>query len=231
MKRKLTTLVAASCTFAALNASAFNLITNGDFETGDLTGWDSRGDVRVADFGDFSDFQGMDDNFALLGFDADDFFPGGGPNGEQRNSLITQDFSVAGIDQLKVSFNWAFDFFDVGSGSDVFLAILDDDGGVAEEITLERLRTNGRSFRRADIGMEYGFYEEIIDISDYTAGGEADITFRLRESRRLTTLSAAGIDNVYVANAVPEASTYAMFGTAFLMLGFMGYYRSGKGQK
>ena len=40
--------------------------------------------MRVADFGLYSEYQGMDNNFALLGFDFDDHFIGDGQDGGQN---------------------------------------------------------------------------------------------------------------------------------------------------
>jgi hypothetical protein len=215
MKKTSITLITALSIFAATNASAFNLITNGGFEAngGSLDGWSYNNQVQLAQAGTFANLQGMDNNYALLGFGT-----------TSQNSRLAQEFNISGLDEITVSFDWAFNFYDVGNGNDTFLSFLREDGGVADRITLERLRTNGTSFFDPDFGLEHGTYSETIDISSFTAA-DADVIFRLREASGWQTGSLAGIDNVFISavNPVPEPSTIAMFGSAFLMLGFVGY--------
>lgn len=222
MKKLIIRTLAASSMLAATNAFAFNLITNGDFEAngGSLDGWTHNSNVQVAHVNDTPNLYlgGMDNNYALLGYGT-----------TNSNSTLRQTFEITGLNEITVSFDWAFNYFDNSpSAEDTFLSLLRQDSSPAERITLQRLRTNGTSFLDVDLGREYGFYSETIDISHYTAD-DARVVFRLREeedSRFWTgTGSYAGIDNVHISGVspVPEPSTYAMFGTAFLMLGFMGY--------
>jgi hypothetical protein len=169
-----------------------NLIRNGDFENG-LAFWNASGDVRVVNAGPFASAQGMDDGYALLGL--------GDSSGTSR---ISQDFEVFGATQLEISFNFAFDFFDNSySASDTFIALVRQDGTPALPITLLDLTTHGTSFWNPDLGLLYGTYRGIVDISLYTLG-EARVVFRLAEQEDSCiwtgTGSVAGIDNIVVAS-------------------------------
>ena len=197
---------------ATANVSA-NLITNGDFETGDLSGWQTNGDVRVAQAGVIANIQGMDNNYALLGFGITD-----------GNSTLRQDFEVTGADEITISFDWAFDYWDnSASADDTFLSFVRQDDTPAYRITLLDLQTNGTGFFDVDAGIAYGSFERTYDISHYTAE-EARLIFRLKEetdSNLFTgTASVAGIDNVVItASSVPEPSSVALLSLGLAGIG------------
>lgn len=231
MKKKSIALFVISALAFAANASAFNLITNGDFETGDLTGWSTNnnnasanGNVQVIQAGPFANAQGMDNYYALLGLGTTD-----------GTSRLRQDFDVTGVNEITVSFDWAFDYWDNATNADdTFLSFVRQDGNPAERITMLDLITNG-TFTNPSIDLAYGTFTKTYDISNYTTD-EARLIFRLTEESTNSiftgTASVAGIDNVVITGIapVPEPSTYAMFGTAFALLGFVGY-RSRKNKK
>ena len=232
MKNKLITLFSALALTTTVNVSAANLITNGNFETGDLTGWQTNnnntsqnGNVQVTQAGPFASAQGMDNYYALLGAGTSD-----------GTSRLRQDFDVTGTNEITVSFDWAFDYWDnSASADDTFLSFVRQDGSPAYRITMLDLQTNGTGFFDPDGGLSYGSFSETYDISNYVTD-DARLVFRLTEESDNSfftgTASVVGIDNVsvYATPAVPEPSTYAMFGMAFAILGVVGY-RSRKDQK
>ena len=137
MKKLLVFLAAMLLVFGLVGSVSANLITNGDFETGDLTGWTSSGAVQVVDLNDgtlsgiildfIASIQGMDDNFALFG-----------EGTTEGAAYIHQGFSVSGMDQLQISFDYAFDFFDWSNRKDdKFLSLAWENGG--EALTLLEL--------------------------------------------------------------------------------------------
>ena len=103
-------LILTLCIF--LNAHA-NLIVNGDFNSG-LDNWNSSGYVQAVHAGPFAAIQGMDGNYALMGF---------GTTG--TDSFLNQVFDVTGLDQLTISFNYAFDYVDWSTiGDDAFISCI-----------------------------------------------------------------------------------------------------------
>lgn len=177
--KKLMVLASAFLMVFAVVSSA-SALNNGDFEDG-LAGWNSVGSVAVVDFNDGShpsgpiaDFiasvQGMDNNFALLGAHTT-----GGTAG------IYQDWSVSGLTQLEISFDWAFDFVDWSRRKDdVFLAFADT------SITLEEI-ISGAQPSFLGFGAVWGHYSNIWDIVPWTNSG--NVGFALIEDPTFLTNS------------------------------------------
>ena len=187
-------------------ATPIELISNGDFDAG-LSSWVTHGDVSVANAGPFASAQGMNGNYALLGLHT-----------TSGNSTLRQDFDVTGIDEITVSFNWAFDYWDNSySADDTFLSFVRQDGNPAMRITMVDLQTQG-TFWNPDINLAYGTFSQTYDISGYTTD-EARLIFRLKEEADNNwlsgTASLAGIDNVSITGTapVPEPATMLLFGT------------------
>ena len=94
MKKFLMFLCAVTLVFGMVGSASANLLTNGDFEMGNLTGWHTNGEVQVVDAGPFAAAQGMDNYYALLGWGTTTI-----------NSTLRQDFEVTGFDELTISPN------------------------------------------------------------------------------------------------------------------------------
>ncbi len=207
-------LLLATSVYLWCGLSNANLITNGDFETGDFTGWSTKGDAVVATAGFLASIQGMDGKYARLGSSVTDGM-----------SQIRQDFSIAGLTSLDISFDWTFDYFDnSASATDTFLSFVRQDGKPGLSITLQDLQTNGTGFFDPDGGFAYGSFSGVFDISAYSTP-DARLIFRLDEESDnylfTGTASVAGIDNVVVNGvSVPEPTIIALFGAGLVGLGF-----------
>jgi len=216
MKKLFGFLCAMTLVFGMVGVVGATLITNGDFEDG-LNGWTTHGNVQIVDAGPFAAAQGMVGNYALLGKRTTD-----------GKSTLRQDFEVIGLDELTISFNWAFDYWDnSASADDTFLSFLRQDGNPAYKISLLDLTTHGTKWWNPDTGLAYGYYTDTIDISSYITD-DARLIFRLIEESdsiwNTGTASVAGIDNVVVSAApVPEPSTILLVGTG--LLGIIGFGR------
>ncbi|UCF90775.1 MAG: PEP-CTERM sorting domain-containing protein [Desulfobacterales bacterium] len=216
MKKPIVFVLTMFLSLGLVGVAGANLITNGDFGTGDLTGWNTSGDVRVANAGPLAAAQGMDGYYALLGLRTSDGI-----------SRLSQEFDVTGLTQLQISFDWAFDYWDNSrSAEDTFISFVRQDGTPARRITLLDLETNG-TFWHPELNLAYGTYSDIIDISDYVTD-DAKIVFKLVEESDWCwlsgTASVAGIDNVFVGAApVPEPATMLLFGSG--LVGLAGFKR------
>lgn len=198
-----TKLIIAICLGSLIwvGSATANLITNGDFETGDLTGWSKQRDVKVVQIGDpgsiFTTDEGMDGNFAGLSF------------GNKKKGVLWQDFDVSGLSKIEISFDWVFDFSDSTSKKDVFATVLQDAADKPLSIiSVEKLKTTG-SNGNTGTGLWYGTFTDIFDITGITTS-DARLQFSLTDKNG-ALYSRAGIDNV-VVNPVPEPATVLLFG-------------------
>lgn len=184
-----------------------NLITNGDFETGDLTGWASFGDARVVDTGTSYG------NVALLGYDA-----------HVGISAIAQAFHIdPAAESILVEFDYLFAGIDHSRLNDVFLSGLVTLEGVSPlELNFELLVRDTSSSPYFGSIVHFSGIFDVGDVYDFDPN--AILGFGLRErrdGRRIGyTDSIAAIDNVSVST-VPEPSTLALMGLSLLGLGFV----------
>jgi hypothetical protein len=215
MKKKIislsTVLILTLCFF--LNAHA-NLIVNGDFNSG-LANWNTSGNISAAYAGPFAAIQGMDGKYALMGFGT-----------TSTDSILWQEFDVTGLDQLTISFNWAFDYVDWSSKyDDAFISLYTQDG-FANVITLQEIVTNGTLINPTS-GLMSGFFTKTIDVSGLS-GDDGSLRFGLFEKLGWTAESVAGIDNVSVESSapVPEPATLLLLGSG--LLGLANFHRKRK---
>jgi hypothetical protein len=199
-----------------------SLIANGNFNDG-LTGWQTAGDVRIGSAGLVSGIQGMSGNFALLGW-----------NVTAGTSTLWQSFDVTGLDEVTVSFNWAFDYWDNSkTADDTFLALFQEGNtNPVVTISLLDLRTHG-TFWHPDSGLAYGRYSDTISIPSDWSASNAQLVFQLVEASDPNcftgTASLAGIDNVSVTGnttggpgpVVPIPSAALLLGSGLAGLGLV----------
>lgn len=195
---KLLSALAAVSLCGSYSASALT-ITNGSFEDG-LNGWVEQnglgGNAFIDNFHD--GFTATDGNFfANL----------------QATSYLSQDVQtwVAGD---SITFDWAFDANDVLPYNDFSIfTVYDDSFNELDSITLANVASVGDFGQTGWNSYEYTFASSG---SGYIEFGSVNLIDSGFDSNLL-------IDNVVAAPAVPEPSTYAMFGMAFTILGFVGY--------
>ena len=204
-KFSLRTVMLLLCCIAA--PAYANLIDNGTFAAG-LSGWNYSGDVSVG-FAS-SDTPGMDGAYALLGADPT----------RNGSSSLSQKFSILGLSEIEVSFDWFFRYTDRAPlASDTFAALLWEGGiGLPPVITYEMLEAKSVDYTVDRRGIVSGHFHDIYDLGTWfpLVGG---ITFTLLESPSIGTLiSSAGVDNVSVAVPVPEPSALVVMGSVILGL-------------
>lgn len=207
-------LAAWACLVGSLTAGAANanLITNGDFATGDFTGW-----VNVGN---------SDDNFVVSGDDnilpdAVDFAVIGVGNASGTRSIY-QDFDAPTQDHwLTVTFDYGFGGATTFPGADLFEAFVDIDG--FDNIELLSIASP------AGIFLSTGTVMLMFEVTGADNNSpNARLSFTTDEAGGLFSgVSGAGIDNVVVTaeihdgHPVPAPATWALFGTGLIGLRYL----------
>ena len=178
-----------------------NLIENGNFETGDLSGWDIQHDVSAV-------YVGGDYGYAALLNDPNS----AGGAGLGQTFYISSDISAVTVsfDYLFTGEDTAYWLNDYASGAFSFLVNDQTVIPVVESITFGVLSSS------TDLMDQVGHYSATVDLTglfDYDPN--ASIAFALCETTAGfwdNTDTALYVDNVNVA-PVPEPATMLLFGT------------------
>jgi hypothetical protein len=184
-------------------AAQANLITNGDFSTGDFTGWDTTANT-----------------FVVI---SDDVLPGtpeialiGALNLSGTRS-ISQDFTVPTADHwLTVSFDYGFGGI-TAPGADLFEAFVEISG--FDTVTLLSVTSGSGLFLMVD-SVTMMFEVSGADL----ASPNATISFEVDEaSGFFSGFSGAGVDNIVVEAKVhvPEPGTLAVLALGLVGLGLV----------
>jgi hypothetical protein len=177
-------------------AAAANLITNGDFEIGTLDGW------TLSDSGSGSWYViGNGGDTALKGFGTPKLADGG-------NFVAMTDQTNPGSHNLSQTLTLsggAFVLSFEARGNDQ-----SNSGGIPEQQYI--VTVDGNTVAGPIITSDWGTYTFDLNLS----AGAHTFAFQENDNRNFYT---AGLDNVSLTDAVPEAPTWAMLITGFGLVG------------
>jgi hypothetical protein len=188
-----------------------NLISNGNFSAG-LSQWNYSGDVLVGT----AAIGGMTGNYALLGSTT-----------QNGISTLSQNFSIVGLTQLEVSFDWYFKYTDLAPTADRFAAFMVEGGiGVPLVITYDLLEAYSTNLGTNPTTIS-GHFDHTYDLNTWfpVAGS---VAFVLDEAWFGNVVSQAGVDNVSVAVPVPEPGTLLLLGSGLLGMGAFAWRKNRK---
>lgn len=221
MKKGFLLCVASIAIFSTIGSVEASMISNGDFEAGIFTAWNTEGDVRIPPSNvTYNDPYGMVDNYAYMGKD-----------NIYGNSKLWQEFSIDGVDTINISFNWIFRSFHYDEntitidGTDTFSASLSFDTSTLELFNIQS--ENVTMILGDGSNVSYGIFSQTIDVSNIPVNN-LTLKFFLHEQHDYLTYgfdcinpnAMFGIDNVLVSSAspVPEPTTMILFGTGLAWL-------------
>ena len=190
MKIILGALVAATAMMAA-PASAAELVSNGNFESGSLSGWTSSGNVAVGTVPYFGLGSGAYGSYLAA-------FNGGNttPNGVLSQAIGT----TAGA-----LYNFAFNYgVTNGGGQSLLVSVLD--ATTSAVLATQTVSTTSQSPQAFTLNFTAASGSSIIRFADVATNN--------------STNQDIAIDNVSVSGAVPEPATWAMMMLGFGAMGF-----------
>ncbi len=182
-------------------ATSIELIQNGNF-SGGFDEWTTEGPVLSASAGPLAMSYGMKGGYALFGLST-----------SNKESSLSQSFSIAGMDTITISFDFAFHYNDISLfKTDAFMAVYSQSNPGAE-ITLLKEESNWSLWGE---WIKYTYSSEI-DISA-SSGSIGTLKFVLMENPGFVD-SYAGIDNVSVLGTpVPEPGTIILLCSGLLAI-------------
>lgn len=206
------------------SAQAANLITNGNFETGDLSGWSTAGSGGV---GSNSFYVVVNGGNGPVSGRPTQFNPANGNYfaiGDQNGNgveVLTQGFTVAsGTSSLTLSFNW-------------FNASYATQGGTALDLSDQVMRADILTGSASPTDTGAGVVMNLLLNQDPTGSGNtswntstfdlsglAPGSYQLRfGTDTCCYYQELGVDNVTLAAAVPEPISMAILGTGLVGVG------------
>jgi len=192
MTHTATSAIAACITTIGLGVAHAAPVTNGDFETGDFTGWSISGSAAVTSDADFRAFAGATGSFPT-GFFAAQFGNGDSP----ATGVISQQFATIAAQAYQIELDYGRLGFGAGPQSLQLSLTNVSDGTVLFQTTI----TDGTGDSNLASLLDRYTYQF------FASGPATKLTFR---DVSATTMSTDGVlDNVRVT-VVPEPTALAL---------------------
>jgi len=188
----ITSAITACIITLSLAAGHAAIVNNGDFETGDFTGWTAQGNVAVTSDADFRDFAGANGSFPTGRFAAQ-FGNGDSP----ATGVISQQFATIAGQEYRI----ALEYGRLGFGS----------GPQSIQLSLTNASDNALLFQTTitdgtgDVNLA-----TLLDSRTYqffASGPATELTFR---DVSVTTHSTDGVLDNVIVTIVPEPGSFAL---------------------